>query len=148
MKTTLLLLGMGAGVSMLPAQTNAPVAAPVAATQPASPPVGAPTAPSGGLAATTPITTPSAGSKPLLLEPKPPLDGIEGKKFNYTGAAPRAIKGGGFRGVLQLFNPFAKLSDAEKRQPTGPTDRPLPRGFVDDRTMQPEGLKILSVEQK
>jgi hypothetical protein len=162
MKTLLPLLALAGTVFSGAAQTNAPAPTPVAApTQVSTPlaPAIAPEKPAADLAGSAIQSTSQSAALPVAtiplsvenlpkIEPKPPVDGIEGRHVNYTGAVPRAVKAGGFRGVLNLFNPFAKLSAAEKRRGESAADRPEPRGFVDDKELQPEGIRLISVEER
>lgn len=142
-------------VNLSSAQTNAPItdAGSVSKETLAAPLVAAESPASG--TAETPAIGATFQSAPMSLgtanTPEisaAPIDGIEGRRFNYTGAVPQAVKGGGFKGFLNLFNPFAKLSAAEKARSASSVDRPLPRGFVDETELEPVGLRVISVETK
>jgi hypothetical protein len=96
----------------------------------------------------------TAVEKPILgIQPKVPVDGIEGRKVNLTGVAPRVAAEPAPMRILNLFNPFAPLSEAEKRARTNANaanamNRPLPRGFQDERTIEPVGINVITVEAK
>lgn len=154
MKTLLPLLVLAGTAWSGTAQTNAPSASD-AKPSPAPATVAATESPADKPTGSTPETVaPSVVSVPVSLEslpkiePKPPLEGIEGRHADYTGAVPRAVKAGGFKGVLNLFNPFAPLSEREKRRAQTASHRPEPRGFVDDKDLEPEGIVLISVEQR
>jgi hypothetical protein len=158
MKTALLIFVLAGAVASGAKQTNAPVAATVpvqpvpaletpkaSGAEASSPnPIGLAAAPVARNAASMPLTPENLPK----IEPKIPVEGIEGRRVNYTGVVPLAVKAGGFKGVLNLFNPFAPLSSAEKRRAVAVRDRPAPRGFVDDTKLEPVGIMLISVETK
>ena len=111
---------------------------------------------------TAPVTTNAAPARPTLtassssasvvgdskgkkVEPSAEkrTDVIEGRNYNIGGAVPRAL-GPERRNPLQLLNPFAPVTDRERRF----SQRPPPRAFVDERTIEPAGITIISVEKK
>ncbi len=160
MKTVLLFLVLAGAVASGAEQTNGPVAVTVpvpvqpspstevpkaaVAEAPSPGPIGLVAAPVARSAASMPLTPENLPK----IEPKIPVEGIEGRHVNYTGVVPRVVKADGIQGVLHLFNPFAPLSPAEKHWAVAVRDRPAPRGFVDDTKLEPVGITLISVETK
>ena len=140
MKTTILTAAvLSAATVFASAQTNAATAKPASSA-------------TANAAPARPTLTASSSSKSVVADPKGKkieptaekrTDVIEGRNYNIGGAVPRAL-GPERRNPLQLLNPFAPVTDRERRF----SQRPPPRGFVDDRTIEPVGITIISVEKK
>lgn len=140
MKTTILIAAaLSAATVFANAQTNSAAAK----TTPAAATNTAPARPT--LTASSASTSVVGDPKGKKLEPtaEKRTDVIEGRNYNIGGAVPRAL-GPERRNPLQLINPFAPVTDRERRF----SQRPPPRGFVDDRTIEPVGITIISVEKK
>lgn len=140
MKTTILIAAvLSAATAFASAQTNAATAKPTSSA-------------TTNTATARPTLTASSGSSAVVGDPKGKkieptaekrTDVIEGRNYNIGGAVPRAL-GPERRNPLQLLNPFAPVTDRERRF----SQRPPPRSFVDDRTIEPAGITIISVEKK
>ncbi len=140
MKTTILIAAvLSAGTLFASAQTNSATNAKNIATgtnaAPARPALSASSGPSAIVADPKSKTVePSAAKR---------TDVIEGRNHDFGGAIPRAL-GPERRNTLQLLNPFVPVTERERRF----SKRPPPRAFVDDRTIEPTGITIISVEKK
>ena len=140
MKTTILIAAvLSAGTLFSSAQTNSATAVKSVATgtnaAPGRPSLSASSGSSAGV----------ADPKSKTVDPSAPkrTDVIEGRNHDFGGVIPRAL--GPQKGnPLQLLNPFAPVTDRERRF----SQRPPPHGFVDDRTIEPVGITIISVEKK
>ncbi len=140
MKTTILIAAvLSAATAFANAQTNAATAKPTSSATTNA----APSRPA--LTASSSSTSVVGDPKGKKIEPNAEkrTDVIEGRNYNLGGAVPRAI-GPERRNPLQLLNPFAPVTDRERRF----SQRPPPRGFVDERTIEPAGITIISVEKK
>ncbi len=140
MKTTILIAAvLSAATVFANAQTNSAASkttAPVTTnTTPARPTLTA------ASASTAVVADPK--SKKVETSAEKRTDVIEGRNYNVGGAVPRAL-GPEKRNPFQLLNPFAPVTDRERRF----SQRPPLRGFVDDRTIEPVGITIISVEKK
>ncbi len=141
MKTTILIAAvLSAATVFANAQTNSATTA-----KPAAPATtnAAPARPT--LTASSSSIAVAADPKGKKVEPSAEkrTDVIEGRNYNVGGAIPRAL-GPERRNPLQLLNPFAPVTDRERRF----SQRPPPRAFVDDRTIELVGITIISVEKK
>ncbi len=137
MKTTILIaLALSAGTVFAGAQTNSTSAGAAASTN----------APSARmLPATATVAPTSAETLGKSVEPSAVkrTDVVEGRNHDYGGVIPRVI-GPERRNPLQLLNPFAPVTERERRF----TQRPLPHASTDVRTVEPVGIVLISVEKK
>ncbi len=142
MKTTILI---AAALSAATVFANAQINSAAAKTTPAATTNTAPARPTLTASSASTSTAVVGDPKGKKLEPtaEKRTDVIEGRNYNIGGAVPRAL-GPERRNPLQLINPFAPVTDRERRF----SQRPPPRGFVDDRTIEPVGITIISVEKK
>ena len=140
MKTTILIAAvLSAGTVFASAQTNSATAVKSVAT-------GTNAAPGrSALGASSGTATVVGDPKSKTVDPSAAkrTDVIEGRNHDFGGVIPRAL-GPQKSNPLQLLNPFAPVTDRERRF----SQRPPPRGFVDERTIEPAGITIISVEKK
>ena len=140
MKTTILIAAaLSAATVFANAQTNSAAAK----TTPAAATNTAPARPT--LTASSASTSVVGDPKSKKLDPSAEkrTDIVEGRNHDGTPLR-RDLCGAERRNPLQLINPFAPVTDRERRF----SQRPPPRGFVDDRTIEPVGITIISVEKK
>ncbi len=140
MKTTILIAAvLSAGALFTSAQTNSAAAVKSVATGTNA----APGRPALSVASSSATVVGDPKSKAVDPSPAKRTDVIQGRNHDFGGVIPRAI-GPQKSNPLQLLNPFAPVTDRERRF----SQRPPPRGFVDDRTIEPVGITIISVEKK
>ena len=140
MKTTILTAAvLSAAAVFASAQTNSAAAK----TTPATATNASPTRPTlTASSASTSVVGDNRGKK-VEASAEKRTDIIEGRNHDFGGAIPRAL-GPERRNPLQLLNPFVPVTARERRF----SQRPPPRAFVDDRTIEPVGLTLISVEKK
>ena len=140
MKTTILIAAvLSAGTVFACAQTNSATAKPTASATTNA----LPTRPTLAASSTSTAVVGDPQGKKLDPSAEKRTDVIEGRNYTIGGAVLRAL-GPERRNPLQLLNPFAPVTDRERRF----SQRPPPHGFVDDRTIEPVGITIISVEKK
>jgi ABC-type Fe3+-hydroxamate transport system substrate-binding protein len=144
MKTMILIsVALSAGAFLSAAQTNSTATPPPASTNASAAKILPITTSASTPVATAASTTGDPRGKTVEPSAAKRTAVIEGTNYVYGGIIPRVV-GPDRKNPLQLLNPFAPLTDHERRL----IRRPLPRSFVDERTVEPVGVTIISVEKK